>query len=101
MASFHLIYLLDAIEDTQWSHLHRFLHIGTRSQSGFKSIFCKDLDLSGTFLSCTAKDYSGGSPQKLLLRYDIIASILEVSSHKNPFGFVNLGEYLESQVADN
>lgn len=100
MASYYLIYLMDEIEDTQWSHLHHYIHIGSRHLSGFKSIFCKDLDLSGNFLSCIAKDYSGGRPKKLLLRFGLVVSILEVSSHNNPFGFANLEEYLESPKVD-
>lgn len=98
--TYYLIYLMDEVEDAQWSHLHRFIHPGSRGQSGWKSFFCRDLDLSGQLLSCLAKDYSGGGPKNLLIRYGLVATIVEVGSHNNPLGFVNPEQYLESQEGE-
>ncbi|WP_180125518.1 hypothetical protein [Rhodoferax sp. BLA1] len=93
--TYHLIYLLDEVEDPQWSHLHRFIHPGSRNEQGWKSIFCRDLDMSGQFLSCLAKDYSGGKAKNIFLRHGLIASIIEIASHDNPLGFKNLEADLE------
>lgn len=92
--TYHLMYLLDEVESPQWSHLHRFIHPGSRNESGWKSIFCADLDMSGAFISCLAKDFSGGKAKKLFLRHGLVASIIEVASHEKPFGFKNLEEEL-------
>ena len=88
--TYHLIYLLDVIEQPQWSHLHRFIHPGSRNEEGWKSIFCSNLDLSGHYISCLVKDYSGGRAQNVHIRHDLVASILEVASHDKPFGFTSL-----------
>lgn len=94
---YHIIYLSDHVEDAQWSPLHQFIHPGSRSESGRKSIFCTDLNLAHhMFLSCTAKSYSGDGPKTIQLRYDIVTSILEVGIHASVLGFVDPSEYLKS-----
>ena len=95
--SYYLIYLTDQIENEQWAHLERFIHPGSRHQIGWKSLFCTNLDLGGPLLICLAKDHSGGGPKNLHLNYGLVASIVEVSSHSNPLGFVNPEKYLKSQ----
>lgn len=50
--------------------------------------------MSGAFISCLAKDFSGGKAKKLFLRHGLVASIIEVASHEKPFGFKNLEEEL-------
>jgi len=97
--SYHIIYLNPAIEDERFSHLHRFLHPGNRNKTGWKSLLCSNLDTSHhTFLSCVAKNYSGSTPKRILLRYDLVDSILEVASHKRQLGFVDPEESLEEQL---
>jgi hypothetical protein len=95
--TYHLIYLLDEVESNQWSHLHRFIHPGSRNESGWKSIFCSDLDMSGSFLSCLAKDYFGGKAKNIFIRHGLVASIIEVASDEAPFGFKNLEEALDKK----
>ena len=99
-STYHLIYFFNAIDDEQWAHLHRFIHPGSRHEPGWKHLFCADLDLSGPFLQCRAKDYSGGGAKRLHLNHGLVASIVEVSSHSNPLGFVNPKEYLESSAEE-
>lgn len=87
---YHLLYLHPGVEDAQWSHLHRFVHPGSRSDPGWKSMLCTNLDLSHhVFLSCKAKSYSGGGPKAVSLRYDLVLSIVEVGSHTIKAGFVD------------
>ena len=89
--------MLDEVEDPQWTHLHRFIHPGSRNESGWKSIFCSDLDMGGSFISCLVKDFSGGKAKNLLLRHNLVASIIEVASHEAPFGFKNLEKELNAE----
>lgn len=96
--TYHLIYLLDEVEASQWSHLHRFIHSGSRDESGYKSIFCRDLDMSGPFIYCVAKDFSGGKAKKIFLRHGLVTSIIQIGSNEKPFGFQNLEEALDEEL---
>ena len=91
----HIIYLVDSIEDEQWSHLHRFIHPGSRNQAGWKSMLCADLEfVAGGFLYCRAKDYQSAPAKRVFLRLDLVASILELPSRNDQLGFVHPDEIL-------
>ena len=53
--------------------------------------------MSGPFISCLVKDFSGEKAKNIFLRHGLVASIIEVASHENPFGFQNLEEALDEK----
>lgn len=53
--------------------------------------------MSGPFISCLAKDFSGGKAKKIFLRHGLVASIIEIGSNEKPFGFQNLEEALDEK----
>ena len=86
--------------EERWSHLHRFLHPDSREQAGWLSVACAELDISDhKLLSCTAKNFGSGGSAKLLLRYDLVGSILEVVSHTNQPGFLPPEDFPEKPGA--
>ncbi len=96
--SYHIVYLNPEIEDSRWSHLHRFIHPGSAQDPGWKSLVCTDLDTShGVFLSCKAKNWTGEGARMIQLRYGLVDSIVEVASHTNQLGFVGPDGFPEVQ----
>lgn len=95
----HFIYLrLQVLSDPQWNHLHRFLHPGSKEKAGEALVVGRDLDLAWPgFVGIQAKDWESTGSRSILLRHDLVASILEVSTHTNQFGFVDLTELREQQ----
>lgn len=93
----HFLYLdLRVLNDPQWKHLTRFLHPGSQQHSGEALAVGTDLDLSyHPFLSIRAVDWANGGSRVVLLRHDVVASVLEVSNHTNQFGFVDLSDVRE------
>lgn len=97
---YHFLYLRKQILTAEYAHLHRFLHPGTMNQEGWCHIVCADLDLNHfVFLECIAKNYEGGH-QRIQIRYDLVASILEIESRNNQFGFLDQ-ENAPAQQADS
>ena len=91
---YHFIYLRPEIEDEKWAHLHRFVHPGSRKQLGWAHLLCTDLELDHQpFLSCRAKNWKDGETKTILLRYDLVGSIVEVASHNDQLGFVGPDEF--------
>lgn len=98
ITSYHFVYLNPEIEEARWSHLHRFIHPGNANQAGWKCIVCTELEMSnGYFLSCIAKNYSGGGPKKIFLQYRLVDSIIEVASHMSQAGFADEGKFPDPQ----
>jgi hypothetical protein len=90
-----------AVLEERWSHLHRFLHPGSREQAGWLAMACAELDISDhKFLSCRAKNFGPGGSVKLLLRYDLVDSILEVVSHTTQLGFLRPEDFPEKLAAE-
>lgn len=101
VASYHFIYLCPEVLEPRWSYLHRFLHPGCYQHDKQNMVFCGNLDLTHhVFLSARAKDWIGEQGAKtVLLPYNLVDAILEVVSHKNPLGFVDLKKALEESTA--
>ena len=96
-----VLYMSSVVLEERWSHLHRFLHPGSREQTGWLSVTCAELDISDhKFLSCTAKNWGPGGPAKLYLRYDLVDSILEVVSHTSPLGFLRPEDFPEKPAEE-
>jgi hypothetical protein len=94
--SYYIIYLRDFAESEEWSHIHRFILRGGHSEPGWKGILCTDIDLSHhVFLSCKAKDNEDAGAKNIFLRYDLVASIVELASHNNLLGFVDSSQFQE------
>ena len=92
----HILYLNSEVLLERWAHLHRFLHPGSKEQTGWLSMTCAELDMSEhTFLSCKAKSFGAGGPAKLYLRYDLVDSILEAVSHTSQPGFLRPEDFPE------
>ena len=100
IASYHFIYLHPNVRDQRWSYLHRFLHPGSYQYDRQNMVFCGNLDLSHhIFLSARVKDWTGEQDAKIvLLPYSLVDAILEVASHKNQLGFVDLKKALEEST---
>ena len=90
--AFHFIYLSPAVlTEPVWRHLGRFLHPGSRDQDQQALIVGRDLDIhQHPYLSIRAKDWENSGTKQMLIRHDIVASILEVTSHTSRVGFVDL-----------
>lgn len=86
-----------------WRHLHRFLHPGSRDKEQQALIVGRDLDIHWhPYLSIQARDWESSGTRSVLIRHDIVASILEITSQTSQFGFVDLldvREQLEVQRA--
>ncbi|MFS4515345.1 hypothetical protein [Delftia acidovorans] len=93
----NFLYLSPAVlTDPAWAHLGRFLHPGSRDKENQALILGRHLDLSWhPYLSFQAMDWESKGTRKVLIRHDIVASILEVSSHTNQLGFVDLSAVRE------
>ena len=92
----HFVYLSPCVLDDRWSHLHRFLHPGSRSHASQALIIGVDLDIAHhPYLSIRARDWAGTAGRVLLLRHDLVDSILEIQSHTNQLGFVDLSAVRE------
>lgn len=100
VSSYHFIYLNQDVREPRWSYLHRFLHPGSYRHDSQNMVFCGNLDLSHhVFLSARAKDWTGGQgAMTVLLPYNLVDAILEVVSHKNQLGFVDLKKALEEST---
>lgn len=89
--------------DPGWHHLRRFLHPGSREKEQQALIVGRDLDIHWhPYLSIQARDWECTGTRSLLIRHDIVASILEITSQTSQFGFVDLSdvrEQLEDQRA--
>lgn len=87
----YLVYLNDTVLSTYWSHLHRFLHPGSKDETGWVSILCTHLDISHhVFATMNAKDWSenkGTVP--ILLRYELIMSIVKIGKSTKQYGFIS------------
>ena len=94
MATFavNFVYLSPAVlSDPAWRHLHRFLQPGSRDKDQQALIVGRDLDIhQHPYLSIRAKDWESAGAKQVLIRHDVVASILEVSSHTTQVGFVDL-----------
>ena len=98
--AYHLLYLNPEIKDDRFAHLHRFLHPGSSAQIGWMNMLCTDLDLThGYYLICKAKSYSGEGPKTVHIRYALVDSIVELSSHNIQLGFLDSNE-IPSQPLD-
>jgi hypothetical protein len=88
----HFVYLVPEVKGPKWEHLHRFLNPGAMEHDQQALLICRDLDISHhVFVSLRTKDWKASiGGQVLLLRYDLVASVLEVRSRTNPLGFVDL-----------
>lgn len=55
-----------------------------------------DLDIARhPYLSIRARDWEGTGGRVMLLRHDLVDSILEIQSHTNQLGFVDLSAVRE------
>jgi hypothetical protein len=99
--SVHFVYLGRCVLDNpQWTHLARFLHPGTRQQSGDALVIGSSLNLNfHPYLYIRAVDWVHTGSRVVLLRHDLVASILEVATHTSQFGFVDLRDARE-RLAD-
>ena len=88
----HFVYLAPEATGPEWKQIHCFLHPEALEQDQQPMLVCRDLDMSHhAFVSLRAKDWAESKGTwLLLLRYDLVASILEVRSHTNQLGFVDL-----------
>lgn len=97
----HFVYLFrDVVQKPPWAHLHRFLHPGAEKHDGQALMIGSNLDLNyHPYLSIRAAQWGDrrGS-QVVLLRHDLVASILEVASHTTQLGFVDLSDARERLV---
>lgn len=102
VATYHFIYLRPEVREPRWSYLHCFLHPGSYQHDKQSLVFCGNLDLSHhIFLSARAKVWAGEQGAKIvLLPYSLVDAILEVVSHKNQFGFVDLKKALEESTVE-
>lgn len=98
----YFIYLFPGVlVEPAWKHLERFFHVPTLENEKQALMVGCELDLhQHPYLSIRAKDWGGlGGTRRVLIRHDIVASILEVASHTSQVGFVNLSDVRE-QLAD-
>lgn len=94
----YFIYLAHVLERPQYSHLKRFLHPGSLA-AGELIVLATNLDLGfHPYLSAQVKDWANGGSRHVLLRHEIVVSILEVASHTSQFGFVDLSELPDKQT---
>jgi len=92
----HFAYLSPCVFEARWAHLHRFLHPGSRKHDNQALIVGADLDIAHhPYLSIRARDWEGTGGRVLLLRHDLVDSILEIQSHTNQLGFVDLSAVRE------
>lgn len=88
------------LEEPVWRHLHRFLHPGSREKDQQALIVGRDLDIHWhPYLSIQALDWESSGTRSVLIRHDIVASILEITSQTTQFGFVDLLDVRE-QLGD-
>ena len=95
----HFVYLSQAALQPEWQHIRDFLEPESL-EKGQALVICRDLDIGHhVFAKMLAKDWTvEKGTQPLLLRYDLVASILEIRRHTNPPGFVDLAA-LREQLA--
>lgn len=87
---YHILYLHPSVESEQWEHLHQYLRPGSRNQPGWNMIICKNLDIGhGLFLSCDAKAWGDGGVRHIHIRYELVASIVEVGAQDFQLGFIS------------
>ncbi len=92
----HFVYLSPCSLDARWAHLHRFFHPGSREHNQQALIVGADLDIAHhPYLSIRARDWEGVGSRTLLLRHDLVDSILEIQSHTSQLGFVDLSAVRE------
>ena len=97
----HFVYLSPDALEARWTHLHRFLHPGSREHDQQALIVGADLDIAHhPYLSIRARDWEGTGGRILLLRHDLVDSILEIRSHTNQLGFVDLSAVREELKAE-
>lgn len=99
MQSFSLNFLYlspSVLTDPAWKHLGRFLHPGSRDKDQQALIVGRHLDVQWhPYLSIHALDWENTGTLKMLIRHDVVASILEVKNHTNQLGFVDLSAVRE------
>lgn len=89
------------LTEPAWRHLGRFLHPGSREKDEQALVVGKDLDIHWhPYLSIRALDWGSRGTRPVLIRHDVVASILEVTSQTSQFGFVDLSGVRERLEVD-
>lgn len=93
----HFVYLTQAALHPDWQHIRDFLDPESL-ESGQAMLICRDLDMGHhVFVQMLAKDWTKEKGTCFLfLRYDLITSIIEIRSHTNQIGFVDLKKIREA-----